>query len=115
MKNVLVIDDNELVLRGIKRYLTQHGWSVKIAFDPVQARDFYDWAHVIISDWSMPHGGGVRVLQESPKPVIIHSGSFISRESVSGAWGFIPKGSEPDELLAAINIIYSELEEVHRG
>jgi DNA-binding NtrC family response regulator len=92
---VLIVDDEPRVCRAYKRTLSHLGWGVITAADPIEAAEFYEAADVVLTDWDMPHGGGARVLQECPKPVVVHS---------AGA------GAPPGALMKA-----GDIKEVHRA
>lgn len=84
MKTILIVDDEPMVIRAVARVLRSRGFEVLSAADPIEARAHYAAADVVLSDWNMPNGGGQRVLDESPKPVVIHSALY------RGAAGLVP-------------------------
>lgn len=65
-KNILVIDDDELILRTLKRLLTKEGYKITIApngakaFSEVEGHSF----DLIISDIKMPEMDGVETLKK---------------------------------------------------
>lgn len=65
-KNVLVIDDDEMILKTLKRLLTKEGYKITIApngakaFNEITQHDF----DLIISDIKMPEMDGVEVLKK---------------------------------------------------
>lgn len=65
-KNILVIDDDELILRTLKRLLTKEGYKITIApngtkaFSEVEQNNF----DLIISDIKMPEMDGVETLKK---------------------------------------------------
>ncbi len=75
-QTVLIVDDVAMIRRAVARLLNYLGWSTIEATSPEHAALLYRYADVVLSDWQMPHGGGARVLAESPVPVIIHTGSI---------------------------------------
>lgn len=96
MKTILIVDDQPMVLRAISRALRSHGFDVLTALDPVEAAKLYDLVDVVLSDWHMPNGGGQRVLDESPKPVVIHSALY------DGAADQAPKDSPIGDIIEAL-------------
>ena len=74
-RTVLLIDDSAMLRRALARVLKGYGWDCVEARDPERAALLYRVADCVLSDWSMPNGGGARVLRESPVPVVIHTGS----------------------------------------
>lgn len=65
-KNILVIDDDELILKTLKRLLTKEGYKITIApsgaraFNEIMQRDF----DLIISDIKMPEMDGIETVKK---------------------------------------------------
>ena len=75
---LLIVDDDEVLRHALARAITGlGGWTVCSAADPVEARAYYASVDVVLSDWNMPHGGGARVIQESPCPVLVYSAERV--------------------------------------
>ena len=71
---VLVVEDDAAMREKLQTALADaYGWSVASASDPSEAAQLYTTADVVLSDWSMPNGGGARVLAECPRPVVVYS------------------------------------------
>lgn len=85
-KNILVIDDDELILKTLKRLLTKEGYRITIAPDGVKAfteitqRDF----DLIISDIKMPEMDGVEMLKKIRKYLILNNRNLIPEIIITG-------------------------------
>lgn len=97
---ILIVDDTPEILKAVERELRREGFDVVTASDPVEAAALYSEAAVVVSDWVMPNGGGARVLEESPVPVVIHSGSMALQPI--GAVAILQKPASRITLRAAI-------------
>jgi DNA-binding NarL/FixJ family response regulator len=115
MIRVLITDDHAVIRRGLKQILKEGFGEIMVgeaqnageALDLVM-REKWD---VVVMDITMPGRSGIDVLRDvkSSKPelpVLILSmhpeEQFAVRVLKSGAAGFIPKESAPEELIAAI-------------
>ncbi|MCG8433200.1 MAG: response regulator, partial [Gammaproteobacteria bacterium] len=92
MAKLLVIDDQPFLARAVCRLMRSKGWETLVACDPEEARDLYEDADIVLSDWVMPNGGGERVKRECPKPVVFWSGTHCESK------GIISKLTDPDDL-----------------
>jgi two-component system invasion response regulator UvrY len=120
MINVMLVDDHDLVRKGIRRLLDDtHGIKViaeasdgerAISQVRLQAPD------VILMDISMPGIGGLeatrKITQVSPSmkviAVTVHDDDpFPARLLEAGAAGYITKGCTIDEIIVAIQSVYS--------
>lgn len=71
---VLIIEDDPMLRDGLQRALSEIcGHDVHAVADPAEARTLYVHVDVVLSDWTMPNGGGERVIAESPVPVLVYS------------------------------------------
>lgn len=71
---LLIIDDDAMLRSALQNaFVDCCGWVVVTASDPDEAQQHYAGVDIVMSDWSMPCGGGARVLAESPKPVLVYS------------------------------------------
>ena len=115
MIKVLITDDHALIRRGLKQVLQEGLGNVTIG-EAQNAREAMEqimsktW-DVVIMDISMPGRSGLDILRDiklaQPQlPVLILSmhpeEQFAIRVLKSGASGFIPKESAPEELIKAI-------------
>ncbi len=72
---VLLIDDDDALIASLTRTIRARlGWEVLSASSPEAAATLYDRVDLVMTDWSMPDGGGARVLAECGKPVVVYSG-----------------------------------------
>jgi DNA-binding response OmpR family regulator len=76
--SVLLVDDDDMVLKTIGRAL-RNRWVVGIANSVSQAliesnSKTYD---VVLSDWDLPDGNALDVINKIQLPVVIHTGSEL--------------------------------------
>ena len=116
MKNILVIEDNENMLRMLLDLLNRSGYNVLSAIDGVAGLKTYRTAKpdLVITDIIMPDKEGLEVImdlvKETPRPKIIAmSGggmmeprTYLSLAEKLGADEIIQKPFRPAELLALI-------------
>jgi len=120
MINVMLVDDHDLVRKGIRRLLDDSS-GIKViaeAHDGEQAirQIRKQKPDVILMDISMPGIGGLeatrKITQVSPDMkvivVTIHDDEpFPARLLEAGAAGYITKGCDVDEIIQAIQSVYS--------
>jgi two-component system, NarL family, invasion response regulator UvrY len=126
MLRILIADDHEIVRRGIKQIL-QEGMSfleIGEASDTnalIARATEEDW-DIIISDLSMPGGGGMiaipRIHEAKPGiPILIISiypeEQYAVKAIRLGASGYLNKDAATDELLKAVNVILSGRRYLH--
>jgi CheY-like chemotaxis protein len=124
---ILIVDDNEVVLKTLSMKLTANDYEVVTALDGSQALSVVrrQRPDLILLDISFPpdvgHGGGVpwdgfrmiewfsRMDEVKTTPVIImtagDAAKYKDRALAAGAAAFFQKPINNDELLAAINKI----------
>jgi DNA-binding response OmpR family regulator len=116
MKNILVIEDNENMLRMMNDLLSRSGYHVVSAVDGIAGMKAYRAAKpdLVITDIIMPDKEGLEVImdlvKETPKPKIIAmSGggmmeprTYLSLAEKLGADEIIQKPFRPAELLALV-------------
>ncbi len=120
MLKVLVADDHEIVLRGIRQILTEEFPFIEIAeaYDTASLLEkvMTDNWDIIISDLSMPGGGGLeaipQIIEKKPEQRILiisiyPEEQYAFRAIRLGAYGFLNKDTAPDELIKAVNTILS--------
>jgi DNA-binding NtrC family response regulator len=111
--DVLVIDDEKVVLDGIRRVLAADGLRVATAGDGGSALDLPAAAEcrLVLCDLMLPDRSGVEVLRALRSarpglPVIMMTGyaAAEARDDArrSGAAGFLAKPFDESELLAAV-------------
>jgi DNA-binding NarL/FixJ family response regulator len=120
MIRVLITDDHALIRRGLKQVLEEGLGDVVVgeAQDAAQALDLImnqKW-DVVVMDITMPGRSGLDILKDiklahPDLPVLILSmhpeEQFAVRVLKSGAAGFIPKESAPEELIKAVRKVLS--------
>jgi len=120
MIQVLIADDHTVVRRGLKQILAETS-DIVVGAEAGNAQEVVDElrarpSDVLILDINMPGRSGLDVLsqinQEHPRvPVLILSvypeDQFATRVLKSGASGYLPKESAPDELVKAIRKVHS--------
>lgn len=120
MIKVLIADDHAVVRRGVKQILQEQP-DITVGGEATNAGEVLDQlrAHnwdVLVMDITMPGRSGLDILRDikqlSPRlPVLILSmhaeAQFAPRVLKSGAAGYLPKESVPDELVKAIRKVYA--------
>jgi two-component system, NarL family, invasion response regulator UvrY len=115
MTKVLIVDDHEIVRRGIKQILTDEFAELQVG-EASDARQAVEAAHrqawdVVLLDINMPGRSGLEVLEDLKAlrpgmPVVMLSAfpeaDFALRSLKLGACGYVNKQSASDELLAAL-------------
>jgi two-component system invasion response regulator UvrY len=115
MIRVLITDDHALIRRGLKQILEEGLGAVTVgeagtAREAMEQITQHEW-EVVVLDITLPGRSGIDVLRDiklaRPNlPVLILSmhpeEQFAVRVLKSGAAGFVPKESAPEELIAAI-------------
>jgi DNA-binding NtrC family response regulator len=110
---VLVIDDEEIVLKSVNRILAEENYEVDVSSSGRQGIDraierSYD---VVLSDIRMPDIGGMRVLRDikraKPSLAVIMITGYASVQSAVqamklGAADYLEKPFTPDRLLKAV-------------
>ncbi len=126
MLRILIADDHEIVRRGIKQIL-QEGLSfteIGEASDTstlIEMALALDW-DIIISDLSMPGGGGMmaipKIREVKPRQRILiisiyPEEQYAVRVIRLGASGYLNKDAATEELLKAVEIILSGRRYIH--
>lgn len=111
---ILVVDDEQEIVRALQRSLTAHGYSVLVAGSGEEAVDITVMRHpdLLLLDLLLPGMSGIevcrRVRAESNVPIIVLSvkdAQFDKVEALDlGADDYVPKPFGIDELLARIRV-----------
>jgi DNA-binding NtrC family response regulator len=99
---LLIIEDEEAVLRGLATYFLDSGYEVLTACDGVEGVDLFrrELPDLVFTDLRMPHLGGLEVIRAIKKlspdtPVIVISGTGVVKDALeslrSGAWDYVEK------------------------
>ena len=119
---ILVVDDEQDVVKGLKIRLKANGYNVIIASDSVQAFTMAnkEKPDLIILDIMIPGGGGFVVAERLKQSTATHHIPIIFLTGISGgedraykvgASGYVMKPYHPDELMETI---YRALEKGRR-
>ncbi len=110
---ILVIDDEEIVLKSCNKILSEKGYNIQITqtgtegLQKLISEDF----DVVLVDLKMPDIDGMEVLKRAIKLhpdiiIIVITGYSTVQTAVEainlGAYGYIPKPFTPDELVEAL-------------
>lgn len=122
MKRILVVDDDEQIVRAISKILTREGYDITVAFDGVDAinklkNESFD---MVITDIIMPNKEGLELIAEihqikASMPVIAISGGgkmpssiYLDVADKIGAYATLRKPFRADELLTLVNQYFSK-------
>lgn len=118
MIRVLVVDDHELVRKGITRMLNDED-GIEVLGEASSGEEALELArklqpNVVIMDVKMPGIGGIEATSKIVKALpdvqvlalsVYEEEPFPSRLLKAGAAGFLSKGAELDEMLRAVRTI----------
>jgi len=112
VKTVLIVEDEELMLRLLERYFSRRGYRVLVASDGEQAIEIYrrDQPRIdaVLLDMRLPKSTGEEVFRvmkdENPAIKVIMASGFLDPEvrtamALAGAKRFVNKPYNLDELL----------------
>lgn len=119
MKNILLVEDDLTYSRIVKTFLDKNGFSVQTAVKVKEAQLLFANTKfdLIIADFRLPDGTGMEMLQwtksNSPSTQVIlithYSDIRIAIKAMKlGAFEYITKPINPDELLATVKESLSE-------
>lgn len=128
MYNVLLVDDEELDLEGMKRFIpwTELGMEVKGCVNNALSACEVLEKHpidILISDVNMPYMSGLELariaLQRKPKiRIIFVSGyqefSYVQQALSLNAYSYVLKPMEDSELIASLMKVKQDLDEEHK-
>ena len=110
-KSLLLVDDEEIILRAIKKFIRKENYTISTASGGEEALGLLRESSfdLVITDLVMPGTGGLKVLQEAKSidpftTVIILTGCGDMKSAIEalrlGADDFLSKPCDPNELLA---------------
>ena len=112
MNNILLIEDNEYIIKGIKYLLEAHNFKLTIAKNLKEATTFLDNKYdLIILDLMLPDGDGLEFYQEYLKNkttlilTVKDDEDLIASSLDAGVEDYIIKPFRSKELLSRINKI----------
>lgn len=119
MKKILIIDDDVTFCLMLKKLLERHKYLVSTTFSPEEAkkmvrRQFYE---IVLTDLRMPNFSGMDLIKlikaESPETQVIMMTGYADISTAiqsikHGAFNYIPKPFQPEEVL---NVIREALED----
>lgn len=115
MKRVLIVDDEEMIVRTIKAYLDREGFKTYTAFDGEEALRAFDakGPDLIVLDLMLPKVSGLEVCRsiraKSSVPIIMLTAKAAEADRVVGlelgADDYVVKPFSPRELVARIRAV----------
>jgi len=117
---IVIADDHELFRKGLAELLRKHE-DINIVKNVADGSDFMEVINsdlnvdIVLLDISMPKMDGFQVLKEMKalnsniKPIVIsmHSdGNYIAKCAKSGAYGYLLKNTDEEELTLAIRTVH---------
>lgn len=111
--DVVVIDDEESIREGCRQTLESQGYHAAVVSDGTKGLDLVATAHprIVLLDLRMPGISGIEVLEKLPRidprivPIVITGYGTVDSAVSSmklGAYDFIAKPFDPDQLLGAV-------------
>lgn len=116
---IIIADDHELFRNGLTELLKKYD-DITIVESVGDGKQFIEAIkktediHIVLLDITMPNMDGFEVLKEliklnsSIKPIIISmhdEGNYIAKCAKSGAYGYLLKNTDEDELIKVIRIV----------
>src|SRR5512139_1418903 len=111
MPRVLLVDDEPSVRAALKELVQGRGWEPLVARSGAEALELIDRADAVVTDFSMPEMDGMDLLRavrerDESLPVILLTARGSERLAVqairAGAYEYVPKPFDVDEMLLAI-------------
>lgn len=116
---LIIADDHELFRKGLAELLRKHD-GIKIVKSVADGLEFMALvnspfeADIVLLDITMPNMDGFQVLKELKnsnsdiKPIVIsmhNDGNYIAKCAKMGAYGYLLKNTDEDELILAIRTV----------
>lgn len=121
--NILIVDDEKLIVKGLKHSLEQNGFQVFAAYDGKQALDMVNFQQLdfILLDIMLPEIDGItlckkiREKQDIPIIMLTAKDDFIDKVLglEFGADDYVTKPFNTRELIARINAVYRRYVKKH--
>ena len=114
-KQILVVEDEEVIRNSLRRLLERHNYQVKTASTVQESFDKYDLDDfdVIISDLRLPGAPGTDLIKATNTPVLIMTSYSSIRSAIDsmkmGAVDYIAKPFEHQEIIETVDKIIQEL------
>jgi two-component system, NtrC family, response regulator HydG len=126
MANILIVDDDVTFCLMLKKLLEKHQYQVTTVFSPEEVKrlvrhEFFD---IVLTDLRMPDASGMDLIGmvklESPETQIIMMTGYANISTAiqsikQGAFNYIPKPFQPEEVLNIIQEALNEASEKHEG
>jgi two-component system response regulator RegX3 len=120
MKRILIVDDEEMIVRTVKAYLDREGFKTYTAFDGDSALQAFDekGPDLIVLDLMLPKKSGIEVTRairsKSSIPIIMLTAKAAEADRVVGlelgADDYVVKPFSPRELVARIRAVLRRYE-----
>jgi len=108
--SILIIDDDQAILRTFMRIFQKKGYTVTVAAKGKEAIEKLNNTHfdVTLIDFCLPDMEGTKLFpmidHSSPKALkIMWSGKIVPPENITGADALLGKPIQPDKLLSLID------------
>jgi len=120
MKRILIVDDEEMIVRTVKAYLDREGFKTYTAFDGDAALQAFDekGPDLIVLDLMLPKKSGIEVTRairaKSSVPIIMLTAKAAEADRVVGlelgADDYVVKPFSPRELVARVRAVLRRYE-----
>jgi two-component system, OmpR family, response regulator RegX3 len=120
MKRILIVDDEEMIVRTVKAYLDQEGFKTYTAYDGEEALRAFEekGPDLIVLDLMLPKMSGIEVTRKirsiSSVPIIMLTAKASEADRVVGlelgADDYVVKPFSPRELVARVRAILRRIE-----
>ncbi|MFT5575617.1 MAG: two-component system response regulator HydG [Bermanella sp.] len=108
MTDILIVEDEDVIRKALRRLLERNNYSVQEATSVKDALDNYtlDDFQLIISDLRLPGASGTDLIQSTDSPVLVMTSYASLRSAVDsmkmGAVDYVAKPFDHDEMLEAV-------------
>ena len=120
MKRILIVDDEEMIVRTVKAYLDREGFKTYTAYDGEAALRAFEekGPDLIVLDLMLPKASGIEVTRairsKSPVPIIMLTAKAAEADRVVGlelgADDYVVKPFSPRELVARVRAVLRRFE-----